>query len=498
MYQLAVLIQQLGQGYLPLDLSLKEGRTALGLYTYVKRNLGTTTKEKAATHLGLASDSVMFLQSLAYLEFSLLNGLSAISNAPKGNDDPEQASRYVWKLIAVAKRQSLVADSSVLIPYLKEAFKQAERHHFTDASRVSVELLALLRANRYYEKSEYRHYREKATYYRELCRRLRKLKSAVNHLDLLERSWPPLQEREVAVSFLRGDMQRYREATNNLRFNLTYLTFEVKCCFLLADYSGVIAKAHEAIDFCLSQEERFHYLQSPYVASLSYALLQTDNYAEGLVYAKKLLSSQDAGSFQYLKTVELIVLLSFRSADFQQASDYFSLLQRDLRTQQWESYVLFSAYLLLLNKAGKIEDVSGRFGGSKTKLKDSLTAFTTSYPDSHNSIHLLLAQAFLELHRRRYANYRRVLEALLSIQPNSCSKRAGLLISALAILPEQAFHRVAVTRHTLKYFEKMGKHKADRPLEEIIPFELLWELFLDLLGMKRVSARKPRTKSTQS
>jgi hypothetical protein len=497
MYQLAVLIQQLGQGYLPLDLSLKEGRVALGLHAYIKRNLGTTTKEKAATHLGLTPDAVIFLQSIAYLESSLLNGLSAISNSSKGNDDPEQANRYVWKLIAIAKRQSLVADSSVLIPYLKEAFKLAERHHFTDASRVAVELLALLRANRYYKKSEYHYYREKATYYRELCRRLRKLKSAINHLDLLERSWPPFREREVAVSFLRGDMHRYRETTNNLRFNLTFLTFELKCCFLLADYSGVITKAHEAIDYCLSQDERFHYLQSPYVASLSYALLQTDNYQEGLVYAKKLLSSQDAGGFQYLKTVELIVLLSFRSANFQQASDYFTLLQSNLQTQQWESYVLFSTYLLLLNKAGKIDAISVRFGGSKAKFKDSLIAFNTSHPDSQNSVHLLLVQAFLELHRKRYANYRRVLDDLKSIPPNSYSKRTGLFISALTTLPEQAFHRVAVARHTLTYFDKMGKYQADRPLEEIISFELLWELFLDLLGMKRISSRKSRTKSAQ-
>ncbi|MFK8164169.1 MAG: hypothetical protein AB8H12_17115 [Lewinella sp.] len=498
MYQLAVLIQQLGQRHLPLDLSLREGRTALDLYTYVRRNLGTTTREKAASHLGLTTDSLLFLQSATYLEFSLLNGLSAISNSPKGNDDPEQANRYVWKLIAVAKRQSLVADSLILIPYLKEAFKLAEHHHFTDASRVAVELLALLRANRYYQKKEYHLYREKATYYRELCRRLRKLKSAVNHLDLLERSWPSLREREVAVSFLRGDMQRYRKATNNLRFNLTYLTFEVKCCFLLADYSGVITKAHEAIDYCLSQEERFHYLQSPYVAFLSYALLQTDNYAEGLIFAKKLLSSQDTGSFQYLKTVELIVLLSFRSADFQQASDYFTLLQHNLQTQQWESYVLFSTYLLLLHKAGKIDAPSSRFGGSKAKLKDSLTAFTTSHPDSQNSIHLLLVQAFLELHRKRYANYRRVVKDLQSIEPSSYSKRAGFFINALATLPEQAFHRVAVTRHASTFFEKMSKHQADRPLEEIIPFELLWSLFLELLGMKRISSRKPSIKSSPS
>jgi hypothetical protein len=496
MYQLAVLIQQLGQGYLPLDLSHKEGRVALDLYRYIKRS-PAASEEKTAEYLGLAMDSALFLQAASCLKLSLLNGISAVSRTHKGNDSPDQASKYVWKLIAVAKRQSLVADSSVLIPYLKEAFKLAEYHHFVDASRVAVELLALLRANRYYHKAEYHHYRTKATYYRELCRRLRKLKSAINHLDLLERSWPPLQEREIAVSFLRDKMQRYRDATNNLRFNLTYFSFEVKCCFLLADYSGVIAKAHEAINFCLTQDDRFHYHQAPYVASLSYALLQTDNYAEGLVYAKKLLSTQDVDSLQYLKTIELIVLLSFRAGDFQQAADYFTLLQKNLRTQEWESYTLFSSYLFLLNKGGKIEEGEKFTRGSGKKLKEMLTAFNQSHPDSNNGIHLLVVEAFMELSRKRYSNYRRVIDCLKLIKQEASSKRAKYFISALEVLPEQAFHQVAVSRHAQKFLEKMSQQQAERPLEEIIPFESLWELFLGLLGLKRISTRKPRIKKTE-
>ena len=497
MYQLAVLIQQLGQGYLPLDLSHKEGRIALGMYGYIKRGPSTASAEKTAVHLGLSVDSALFLQAESCLEMSLLNGVSAVSRTQKGNDSPSQASRYVWKLIAVAKRQSLVADSSVLIPYLKEAFKLAEHHHFVDASRVAVELLALLRANRYYHKGEYHRYRAQATYYRELCRRLRKLKSAINHLDLLERSWPPLQEREVAVSFLRDKMQRYRDATNNLRFNLTYFSFEVKCCFLLADYSGVIAKAHEAINYCLAQDDRFHYHQAPYVASLSYALLQTDNYAEGLVYAKKLLSTQDVDSLQYLKTVELIVLLSFRSGNFQQAADYFTLLQKNLRTQQWESYTLFSSYLFLLNKAEKIEATDKFIRGSGKKLKEMLVAFNQSHPDSNNGIHLLVVEAFMELSRKRYSNFRRVIDQLKLIKQEECSKRASYFVNALGILPGQAFHQVAVSRHAQKSLDRMGQHQAERPLEEIIPFELLWELFLDQLGLKRISTRKPRAQKTK-
>ncbi|MFT5999363.1 MAG: hypothetical protein ACI81P_001821, partial [Neolewinella sp.] len=443
-------------------------------------------------------ESMLFLQVTAYLKISLLNGVSAISRIQKGKDCPKQASRYVWKLIAVAKRQSLVADSSVLIPYLKEAFKLAEHHHFVDASRVAVELLALLRANRYYHKAEYHHYRTQATYYRELCRRLRKLKSAINHLDLLERSWPPLQERDVAVSFLRDKMQRYREATNNLRFNLTYFSFEVKCCFLLADYSGVITKAHEAINYCRAKEDRFHYLQAPYVASLSYALLQTDNYAEGLVYAKKLLSSQDVDSLQYLKTIELIVLLSFRAGDFQQAADYFTLLQKNLRTQQWESYALFSSYLFLLNKAEKIEATDKFIRGSGKKLKEMLVAFNQSHPDSHNGVHLLVVEAFMELSRKRYSNFCRVIDKLKLVKQEECSKRANYFVNALSILPEQAFHQVAVSRHAKKFIDKIGQYQAERPLEEIIPFELLWALFIDLLGLKRISTRKPRAQNTKS
>jgi tetratricopeptide (TPR) repeat protein len=292
-------------------------------------------------------------------------------------------------------------------------------------------------------------------------------------------------------------MQRYRDATNNLRFNLTYFSFEVKCCFLLADYSGVITKAHEAINYCLTQDDRFHYHQAPYVASLSYALLQTDNYAEGLVYAKKLLSTQDVNTLQYLKTIELIVLLSFRAGDFQQAADYFTLLQKSLRTQQWESYALFSSYLFLLKKAGKIEAADKSLRGSGKKIKEMLVAFNQSHPDSNNGIHLLVVEAFLELYRKRYANFRRVIDQLKLIKQEACSKRASYFISSLEVLPKQAFHQVAVSRHAKKFLGKMSEHQAERPLEEIIPFELLWELFMDLLGLKRISTRKPRAQKTK-
>ncbi len=497
LYQLAVLTQQLGQDYLPIDLSDELGRPATDLHQLIKESSKPPDSARAAKHLGITDKPEYLLRVMEYLEMALLNGLAAVSVARGGNKSAAQAKRYVWKLIAIAKRQSLVADSELVIPYLKEAFRLAEYHAFTDAARVAIELLALLRANRYYHKREYLKSREKAAYYRELCRRLRQIKSGINHLELLERDQPTKRVRQLSVLTLRSEMAPLRRATDNLRFNLVYFAFEIKCFLLQEDYRGAITKAHEAIQYCQEQPARFWGSSAPFVASLSIGLLQTDQPVEALGYAKDLLKVQEKGSLQYSKTVELIILLSFRARRYQQAADYFSLLQRDLRTERWTTYPLFAAYLLLLGKAGEVELPEGMQHGSRGKVAGYLAVLREGDAPVEQTVHYQVISFYLELVAGKYADCRSWVQTLKAQAANLKHLRMKYLLMALIVIPEQAFHRVAVERHAAKSLKKLDNTPpSSQPVEEIIPLPELWRLLVNQLGTRRISARTSGTKTS--
>lgn len=493
-YRLAVLIQQLGQNHLPLNLSGEYSEPAATLYDLIRKSRNIPEESTVVKQLGCAGRPEYLLQVTEELQLALLNGLAAISKSKRGNKDTEQARRYVWKLLAVAKSQSLVADSVLVIPYLQEAFRLAEYHAFTDAARISIELLALLRANRYYDKREYLKSRKKAAYYRELMRRLRQLKSGINHLELLERDQASKRTRQLAVLALRSEMAPLRGATDNLRFNLSYFAFEIKCLLLEEDFQGVIAKAHAAIRYCREQPARFQGAAAPFVASLSIGLLQTHQPGKAIGYAKELLSTQQQGSLQYSKTVELIILLSLRSGHYQQAADYFTLLQQDLRTERWATFPLFASYLILLGKAGAAELPAGMMYGSRQKVAAYAAAAAEDGAAANHAVHYHVISFFLELVAGKYAACRARANQLKMLAAHLPSQRTKNLLLALTVIPKQAFHRVAVERHAAKYLKKMMQlPPSSLPLEEVVPLPELWNLISSQLGTRRISTRSPRT-----
>jgi hypothetical protein len=63
-------------------------------------------------------------------------------------------------------------------------------------------------------------------------------------------------------------------------------------------------------------------------------------------------------------------------------------------------------------------------------------------------------------------------------------------------IPDAAYHPLRVKRYTEKYYTRLHKSKFEFSEQsgevEIIPYEVLWKLVLELLDKTKISSRKLR------
>jgi len=80
--------------------------------------------------------------------------------------------------------------------------------------------------------------------------------------------------------------------------------------------------------------------------------------------------------------------------------------------------------------------------------------------------------------------------------------RSNCFINMLAQLPQAGFHRAATIRYAEKYWKKLKtlpielSHQAGET--EIIPYEILWEMLLNNLDMKRIKLKKIHQAQTKA
>ncbi|MTB50706.1 hypothetical protein [Lewinella sp. W8] len=463
---------------------------ALVLYEYLM-NHTTPTPERAAVAMGVRPGGARYKRAAHFLKLATINALTSVKTGQRSSNDPNEAARYVWKLIAVAKRQSMVAKSNIVIPFLEEAFRIAEEYALVDAARISSELLNLLLANRYYRPKSYRYYREKATYYRQLDYQIRHIRCATQGVEALLGEGRPAEAAAKASQVLNG-IASYRQEVDNLRLHLSCYLLELKTALGRADYATIIRVGREAIGFLQTQPAHHHYLSAPFEASLGFAYLQTRQYEEGIDFAQRYLESQELGTLGYAKNAELIILLALRAGQYRLAWRYFVSLEGYLVSETssmdgWASLSVFEAYLWWLHETGKL-----KIEAEKTRKPSFIRAKKRF--DRHDTpevygFHFDVIQALQELARRRFSSVKNRLEDLGANVKNLPDRRVRQFIRALSVIPAQAFHRVAVLRHAEKHLARMEGLAVADPLMEVVPLEMVWEAFAAELGMKRISTR---------
>lgn len=227
--------------------------------------------------------------------------------------------------------------------------------------------------------------------------------------------------------------------------------------------------------------------------------IQLKEFEAGKKSAEKLFQYVDKGKFNWFKGQELYISLFFHTKKYQEAyhlykevTEYkrFNSLPKSIQ----ETWTIFKAYIHFLIVQEKIDLINEDKEFSKFRLGKFLNEVPMFSQDKRGrNISILVIQIIFTIVQKKY---NRAIDRIETIEKytsrylkKDVSFRSNCFIKMLLEIPKEGFHRVAVERKASKYRERLSEMSLEVANQshsiEIIPYEDLWEMVLNILGTKR-------------
>ena len=270
-------------------------------------------------------------------------------------------------------------------------------------------------------------------------------------------------------------------------------------------YQETIEASQKALDFF--ETKKFN-LQNTIIGFLIHQLIcytQLKKYKLGREsFNKCLVFLGDKKNSTFFKVNELGLILFLHNTKYQEAYKLCldTLNTKSLRQEvgycqeAWRINGAYIHYLIYIGKVTPLED-------DKTFTTFRLGKFLNEVPvfskDKRGmNIPILIIQFLFTIVMGKYDQAFDRIEAIERYVSRYIKKdehyRSNCFIKMLLIIPKQGFHKLAVIRHT----EKLRKKLSEVPLEianqiyevEMIPYEDLWQMALDSLGLKHIKLKR--------
>ncbi|MGI9159438.1 MAG: hypothetical protein ACR2K1_06770, partial [Saprospiraceae bacterium] len=257
----------------------------------------------------------------------------------------------------------------------------------------------------------------------------------------------------------------------------------------------------EAIDF-FNSKEYFSALplQVFYYNLIVYAL-QTKDFERGQKHVDIMLAVTEEGSFNWFKLQELYFLLAMHTGRYETARAILDktvqhpnfLEQHTVITEMW---TLFHAYLQFLMKVQALPQVNPNSAKFKVAKFNNMVPHFSKDKRGMNIAGLIVQI----LHGLADKNYDLVADRIEATQKyltryakNRENFRSNTFIKMLLCLSQANFHKEAVLRKSAslsKQLQLCPLSAANQSHEiEIIPFETVWELITQALGVKIIQRK---------
>lgn len=227
--------------------------------------------------------------------------------------------------------------------------------------------------------------------------------------------------------------------------------------------------------------------------------VQLKDFDSGKHTANNLFHYLEEGTFNWFKGQELYMYLFFHTKNYQELYLIHNKITQSKRFQYLpnnakEIWNIFKAYIHFLIEANEITLENEDKTFKKFRLGKFLNEVPTFSQDKRGrNISILVIQIIFTIVQK---NYNRAIDRIETIEKYSSrylkkdtNFRSNCFIKMLLEIPKAGFHRVAVERKASKYRIRL----SEMPLEvanqshsiEIILYEDLWEMVLNILGTKR-------------
>lgn len=225
--------------------------------------------------------------------------------------------------------------------------------------------------------------------------------------------------------------------------------------------------------------------------------LKLNDFDNAKIYLDKILSISKIHSHNFFRMKSLEFTLYAFSRDYenlfrttQEVLSSKRLKEFKLRSEEWKLREAFSNILL---ESGKIDqNFVLKSNYKKFKLSKFLNEVELFSKDKRGTnISILIVELMHFLIRKEYGKLTNRLDALNQYTyrylRNDHTLRSNCFIKMLLKLPEAEYHPLRTERYVKKYEKKLRETPFEISLKtidvEIIPFEHLWEIIIDILGL---------------
>ncbi len=446
------------------------------------------------------------------LKEKLLNTLFFI-DAYQDNHTDRQANFYeAYKDFAAAQMLLAKHARKVGIHLLEKILKRAETYEFTELCLMVSRVLRLhygtrLGNQKRYEQinADWRRYREldlleslAEQYYTELV--IHYVNNVSTKEDLKTRAGRFYEELREHLSevptykyhFYTGLVRLFEHTCTN-----NYVDTIPVCDDLIRFFERKPYAANTPIQICLHHQ--------------LVAYMQLRDFERGQVVARRSQELIEEGSFNWFKNLEYLFLLAMHTQNYQQAYEVFEEGIRHKRfdflpKQIQEMWKLYRAYIHLMIDLGRVSPKAKDRQFTAFRINRFLNNMPLYSKDKRGmNIAILVVQILFYVQKQKYNTAIDRAEAI----EKYCSRylfkadtmRSYYFIKMLLAIPQGSFHRQAAIRYAKPAWKKLQAipttlsnqfHKI-----EIIPYEHLWELALEMLDAKVLKLARKRNHSGQ-
>lgn len=223
--------------------------------------------------------------------------------------------------------------------------------------------------------------------------------------------------------------------------------------------------------------------------------IQKKKFSQCAVLLKEAYEFIASGSIHWFRLKEYEVLLYLHERKYDQSTRLFyeTVQHKSFKTllpHHQQKWMLFEAYTRLLIETNIANYADRKRNFSIQRFLNELPTF--SKDKRAMNIPVLIAQMSLLIVRGKYVKALDRIRALEKYASRYLKKestfRSDCFIKLLLIIPKQGFNRIAVERHSNKFYNLLVNAEIqliDQPFEiEILPYEDLWELLLNYLSQQ--------------
>jgi hypothetical protein len=477
-----------------LKVPFKNQSKSRQFFHFIQKNSDEKEQDLAQQFFQDLPSTDLFQRTRRSLENQLVQALFLIDVNKLGSTARQRAYYHCWKNLCAVKILLGQSAHHAAIRLTKKMLRRATKHQFSDLCLESYKILRWYYGCMDAKSSQYQSYNQLLKNQQKICAAEqlaedhyiylsnRYLSDKGQRFYLADRAW----EYWELVSSLMC------EHSSSRLFFLGHLIHVFHYSFK-GDYQGAAAANAQAVRHFEQTEGSLSLYLHPFLNHQLACYIRLKNLEAGTNIIHQLNRKMEAGSFDWFVYQRLYFLLAMHSKDYELGQQIIRRITSHRRfpylpRTQSEKWTILQAYLYFLEKSGYIKQAHPKRSGFRPK--EFLKAVPLYSRDKRGlNVPILVVSIIILLAGHHYQKAIERIEALEKYQRKYLklddAYRSNCFIKMLATLPPAGFHPKAAARKAEKHKKNLDQVPlpvATQAFElEIIPYEDLWEMVLNLL-----------------